>query len=140
MKIANQNNRCGEKRDPAAVNKSDLDAKFDPSLLCGFDEICTVSAKTGTGIDALSDAIRRTVSSSHGVPHGEILTNARQAEAVGRALEAVTAAREAAELGVTPDAVLTEIEGAMEALGELTGKTVRDDVVQRIFERFCVGK
>ena len=52
----------------------------------------------------------------------------------------IAAAREAAEAGVTPDAVLTEIEGAMAALGELTGKTVRDDVVQRIFERFCVGK
>jgi len=42
--------------------------------------------------------------------------------------------------GVTPDAVLTELEGAMEALGELTGRTVREDVPARIFERFCVGK
>ena len=42
--------------------------------------------------------------------------------------------------GVTPDAVLTELEAAMEALGELTGRTVREDITQRIFERFCVGK
>ena len=42
--------------------------------------------------------------------------------------------------GVTPDAVLTVIEAAMEALGEITGKTVRDDVTERIFSRFCVGK
>jgi tRNA modification GTPase len=44
------------------------------------------------------------------------------------------------DLGVTPDAVLTELEAAMEALGELTGRTVREDITQRIFERFCVGK
>ena len=43
-------------------------------------------------------------------------------------------------LGVTPDAVLTEAEQAMDALGELTGKHIREDVTNRIFARFCVGK
>ena len=71
---------------------------------------------------------------------GEILTNARQADAVSRALTSINAARAAMDDGVTPDAVLTEAEGAMAALGELTGRTVREDVTQRIFERFCVGK
>ena len=42
--------------------------------------------------------------------------------------------------GLTPDAVLTDIETAMEAIGEVTGATVRDDITARIFERFCVGK
>ena len=42
--------------------------------------------------------------------------------------------------GLTPDAVLCEVEGAMNALGELTGRVVREDVTARIFERFCVGK
>ena len=39
-----------------------------------------------------------------------------------------------------PDIVLTEAEGAMQAIGELTGQTVREDVTERIFARFCVGK
>ena len=43
-------------------------------------------------------------------------------------------------LGHTPDAVLTDIEEAMEAMGEVTGNTVREDITTRIFERFCVGK
>ena len=42
--------------------------------------------------------------------------------------------------GQTPDAVLCDVEAAMEALGEVTGRTVREDIVNRIFERFCVGK
>ena len=41
---------------------------------------------------------------------------------------------------MTPDAVLTDTEGALHALGELTGRTLREDMVARIFERFCVGK
>ena len=43
-------------------------------------------------------------------------------------------------LGQTPDAVLTDIEEAMQAMGEVTGATVREDITARIFERFCVGK
>ena len=73
-------------------------------------------------------------------PAGEILTNARQFEAVSRALESLTAASQALAIGCTPDIVLTETEAAMSALGELTGRTVRDEVTNRIFERFCVGK
>ncbi|MFR1233191.1 MAG: tRNA modification GTPase [Evtepia gabavorous] len=42
--------------------------------------------------------------------------------------------------GVTPDALLTDVEQAMAALGELTGRTVREDITSRIFQRFCVGK
>jgi tRNA modification GTPase len=41
---------------------------------------------------------------------------------------------------VTPDAVLTDVEAALAAIGEVTGKTMREDVVARVFERFCVGK
>ena len=57
-----------------------------------------------------------------------------------RALEAVTRASESLEAGITPDALLTDAEEALAALGELTGASVREDVTARIFERFCVGK
>ena len=63
-----------------------------------------------------------------------------RAEAIRRALEHLVAAMEAMAWGVTPDAVLTEAEGAMSAIGELTGRNVRQDVTQQIFARFCVGK
>lgn len=41
---------------------------------------------------------------------------------------------------MTPDAVLVDLEAAMDALGEVTGRTMREDITNRIFERFCVGK
>ena len=74
------------------------------------------------------------------VPAGLTLTNTRQAEAVERAAKAVGGALDALRMGLTPDAVLTDAEGALNALGELTGRTLREDLVGRIFERFCVGK
>ena len=73
-------------------------------------------------------------------PDGSILTNVRQQAAARRAAEAVERAREALDAGFTPDAVLIDVEEAMEAMGELTGRTVREDITNRIFERFCVGK
>ena len=101
--------------------------------------VIPVSVVSGEGLRELEEAVRA-LYPLPGVPAGEILTNARQAEAVSRGLEAMEAACEAMEAGLTPDIVLTECEGAMDALGELTGRSVREDVTQRIFQRFCVGK
>ena len=50
------------------------------------------------------------------------------------------AALAALEQGRTPDIILTETEEAMQAIGELTGGSIREDITERIFSRFCVGK
>ena len=71
---------------------------------------------------------------------GSILTNTRQYDAIRRAHEAMLQAIKGLQAGLTPDAVLTDVECAMEAMGEVTGATVREDITARIFERFCVGK
>ena len=99
----------------------------------------TVSSVTGEGIGDLERAVAELFPVGE-VPAGLTLTNTRQAEAVERAAKAVGGALEALRLGLTPDAVLTDAEGALNALGELTGRTLREDLVGRIFERFCVGK
>ena len=71
---------------------------------------------------------------------GSILTNARQADAIAKSRESIEAALSSLRLGMTPDAVLVDVEAAMESLGEATGRVVREDITNRIFERFCVGK
>lgn len=101
--------------------------------------VVTVSAVSGEGLRELEETIQA-MFPLPAVPAGEILTNARQAEAVARAVESMEAALEAMNTGATPDIVLTETEGAMAALGELTGRSIREDVTNRIFQRFCVGK
>lgn len=101
--------------------------------------VVAVSAVSGQGLRELEETIQA-MFPLPAVPAGEILTNARQAEAVARAVESMEAALEAMNTGATPDIVLTETEGAMAALGELTGRSIREDVTNRIFQRFCVGK
>ena len=104
-----------------------------------FETVISVSARTGDGLAALSDYISREFSA--GAPaDGSLLTNARQTGCVRRADAALSRAMDALALGMTPDAVLTDVEDAMAALGELTGRSVSSDVTARIFERFCVGK
>ena len=98
-----------------------------------------ISSVTGEGIDKLAQTVKKLFPIPE-APAGEILTNARQSEAIKRAISAMKSALDAMELGCTPDIVLTETESAMTALGELTGRTVREDVTNRIFQRFCVGK
>lgn len=120
-----------------AVSKSDLGkAAVLPETTLPVVELSSV---TGEGLDKLAETVK-SIFPMPDSPAGEILTNARQAEAVNRALAALTAAYDALLQGCTPDIVLTEAEGAMSALGELSGRTVREDVTNRIFERFCVGK
>ena len=127
----------GAEKALAVLSKRDLTAKTEtlPTSL----PVIPVSAVTGDGLDVLEEAVSALFPLPQ-VPAGEILTNARQAEAVGRAIEFLDAALSAMVQGMTPDIVLTETEGAMSALGELTGRTVREDVTNRIFQRFCVGK
>ena len=123
-----------------AVNKSDLPRAVDIGGLADrFDNVASVSAATGEGLDVLTDAIAAQfpVGSTAG---GALLTNARQADAANRALSAVAEARSALRIGMTADVVLTDCESALAALGELNGKQVRDDLIDTIFSRFCVGK
>ncbi|MBQ7329948.1 MAG: tRNA uridine-5-carboxymethylaminomethyl(34) synthesis GTPase MnmE [Oscillospiraceae bacterium] len=122
----------------ALINKSDLGSAVEPSDL-PFMQVIHISTKTGEGLDLLADAVD--VMFANETPcDGSILTNPRQFDAIRRAYEAMLSALQGLKLGLTPDAVLTDVEAAMEAMGEVTGRTVREDITARIFERFCVGK
>ena len=123
-----------------AVNKSDLPRAVDIGGLADrFDNVASVSAATGEGLDVLTDAIAAQFPAGS-TAGGALLTNARQADAANRALSAVAEARSALRIGMTADVVLTDCESALAALGELNGKRVRDDLIDTIFSRFCVGK
>ena len=122
------------------LNKADLPQGLDPAALPEALPRLFVCAKTGAGLEALSETLAKLLPAAPDAPAGELLTNARQAAEVEAALSGVRAARAAIGDGITPDAVLTEIEAALNALGRLTGRALSADVTQRIFARFCVGK
>ena len=122
----------------AVLNKQDLGAVIEPSDL-PFSYIVPVSCKDGTGFDLLEQAFDM-LFPDDAPCDGSLLTNARQADAIVRAKNSVDAALRSLRAGFTPDAVLVDLEAAMRALGEVTGRTMREDITNRIFERFCVGK
>ena len=119
--------------------KGDLPQAPIPVVNMEMPPSVTVSAKV-RDLDELCNEISCAFPQDLWGGYGEILTNARQEEAAGRAREAVRRARGALEAGMTPDALLTDVEEALQALGELTGQSVREDVTDRIFSKFCVGK
>ena len=119
--------------------KGDLPQAPIPVVNMELPPSVTVSAKV-RDLDELCNEISCAFPQDLWGGYGEILTNARQEEAASRAREAVRRAREALTAGFTPDALLTDVEEALSALGELTGQSVREDVTDRIFSKFCVGK
>ena len=88
----------------------------------------------------LSGRLRRLFPHDPGLRPGALLTNARQAQAAAQARDCLTRAQLALQAGLSPDAVLTDVEDALQYLGQLTGRVVRDDITSQIFQRFCVGK
>ena len=123
------------------VNKSDLPHVLGDDALADFGAgYCSVCALTGEGLDAFEAEIKKLFPGLVTPMSGEIITNARQAETISRAMGSVRLAIDAITMSVTPDAVLTEVEAALSAIGESTGKVMREDIISRIFERFCVGK
>ena len=129
---------CDRENAICLLNKTDLGEVVEPGDL-PFMTIIKICAKTGEGLEQLSDVVEEMFENN--IPcDGSILTNARQYDACRRAYDAMERSIHGLGLGMTPDAVLTDVEAAMEAMGEVTGATVREDITNRIFERFCVGK
>lgn len=122
----------------AILNKQDLPQQVEPSDL-PFEWIVPFCAKTGAGMEQLEYALD-CLFDDETPCDGSILTNTRQANAVARAAKSIERAQMGMRLGMTPDAVLVDVEAALEALGEVTGQTMREEITNRIFARFCVGK
>ena len=129
-----------------ADSKSDLLSPGEARVLSlprgvrGPDAYLSVSSVAPSGLRLLEEAVAEIFPAGDPGEAGSLLTDRRQEDAARRALNAVRRALEALEAGMTPDAVLTDGEEALDALGELTGRTAREEIVTRIFSRFCVGK
>lgn len=123
----------------AALNKCDLPAVIVPADL-GVPAY-EVSATRGDGMEALEAALSSMLIGRGGASGEAVLVaNARHAEALREADVAVRAAAEAAASGLAEDFVSIDIRRAIDALGQITGETAGDDLLDEIFRRFCIGK
>ena len=122
------------------INKADLPQAIDTSVLNGAPRV-SVSAMTGSGLDDLRQSLRAfLLEHKTDLSDDLVLTSARQHEAVGRGAAALTTAVGALQRAVPHEMVLLDLYNALSALSELTGEVVTDDILDRIFSTFCIGK
>jgi tRNA modification GTPase len=122
------------------INKSDLRPRIDAASLNGARRV-QVSAKTGDGLPDLLEALRSfLLSSKTHLADDLVLTNERQYEAILKSTAALKAASDALRTNVPHEMVLLDLYRALSALDELTGEVVTDDILERIFSTFCIGK
>lgn len=126
------------------VNKSDLAQKVDlPALKerFGADKVMQLSAKTLRGVEAFSSWLKNYVYGSEGtLGDGAYIQNARQERLLREALASLTDAGSAAENMLPYDCIVIDVRTAIDLLGEITGDTVQDEIINEIFSRFCIGK
>ena len=127
------------KRDLSGKTAGAFGAIGDPDWK-GHAAYVSLSSVTGQGMEDLEKAVAALFPAGDPGEAGSLLTDRRQEDAARRALDALRRGREALDAGLTPDAVLTDAEEALDALGELTGRTAKEEIVSAIFSRFCVGK
>lgn len=125
-------------RKPLLVaNKSDL-----PRRLHGAsDDLIAVSAVMGDGIAVLKEAIlHRLAPSGLALPEDGSITNIRHLALLRESVEALENAKRAVEFGIPHEMVLLDLYAALRPLDAITGATTADDILNRIFSTFCIGK
>jgi tRNA modification GTPase len=127
-------------------NKTDLpfkaDEKYIMSLLSGdtAGACVNISAKRGAGIDELENAIVAAFSFSGGVLPEAVTSNARHIDVLSRAKKALNEAVSSIETGHSEEIPAMHLRDALGALGEITGETATEEILENIFRNFCVGK
>jgi tRNA modification GTPase len=135
--------RLAGRRVVAALNKCDREARVAPGevaeLLHGAHPVVPVSALRGDGLGELRQALAERLGARAGEPDTPV-TNPRHAESLSRAHGALARATVAAEGHQPGEIVALELRDALSAVGEVTGRTANDELLERIFSRFCIGK
>jgi tRNA modification GTPase len=127
------------------INKCDLPQHLVRAELARFCRLnaglVEISAKTQVGLDGLREAIRSRLMPTRLEPRESVLvTNLRHAAAFERALQGVEQARQSVEARRAGELIAMDLRIAADALGEITGVITTDEILERIFAEFCIGK
>ena len=120
------------------MNKVDL-VESSVVAAVGDDGVIAISARTGKGMDVLIEKLKK-IAGMSGEVQGEFLARTRHLECIARALEHVNAIRGGVGVRIGLEIAAEELRLAGQALGEIVGETVADDLLGMIFSKFCIGK
>lgn len=133
-----------DKKRIVLINKTDLgQSKYVEAVKskAAPSSVLEVSAKTGVGLDELADEIKNIYDLGFlSNNNGTVITNMRHKTALIKARDALCRVVEALDINMPTDIASIDINEAIDALGEITGETVLESVVNDIFHQFCVGK
>ena len=133
--------RLRDKRYIVLINKSDLAQKLDTAELGALQNVLYISAKSGQGLDEIRETIREMFFKNEIDFNNQLyITNARHKAALVRAAESLGRVRESIGAGVGEDFYTIDMMAAYESLGEIIGETLEDDLADKIFKDFCMGK
>jgi tRNA modification GTPase len=122
------------------LNKSDLPGRLTPSTEQGAP-LLEISCTTGDGIEALKDAIKQLVWDGQvNAEMLEVMINSRHQDALNRARESTLRTLAALRSDKPLDLVAVDLHAAVNAVGEVVGKTTTEDLLDAIFSQFCIGK
>ena len=126
------------------LNKSDLPARIteeEKLALAGSWQHIDVSAKTGHGIEEVKSLLLKQILNGEEFdPDDFLITNLRHCQALEKALDGLERARDALVQGMSEEFALFDLHKALDALGEITGETGVENLLNEIFSRFCIGK
>lgn len=124
------------------LNKSDLDGKINRESISNLNSkyIIETSAKTGQGLDRLKECIRELFFKGEVKSKDILITSTRHKEALIKAKENCIQAIDALENTLAIDLASIDIRNAWSSLGEITGDTLDEDIIDKIFSEFCLGK
>lgn len=122
------------------LNKVDLERKIDLGELKHLDNFIEISAMTGFGLEDLKNKIKDLFFNGEVDNESLIITNSRHKQALYRALENCENAQNRLKMNEFLDLISIYVTSGLRALGEITGSELEEDLVNKIFSEFCVGK
>ena len=130
-----------DKKSIVLLNKIDLDGGFDFDENLEGIEVIRTSIKQNEGIEDLENKIIEMFNDGYIEANNDnIITNIRHRDIINKAIKSLESSLHDMESGVPIDCFEVDLRNAWEILGEITGETVDDDVLNKIFSDFCIGK
>ena len=132
--------RLKDKKYIVLLNKVDLESKINEDEVKDLENIIRISAKSGFGLEDLKSKIKDMFFDGEVDTESLIISNSRHKQALYRALENCELAEGKVKANEFLDLISIYVTAALKALGEITGSELEEDLVNKIFSEFCVGK